>query len=118
MILKGIRLSLLAGASLAVGVASAAPIGWTLSGAAGIQATGATMTFGSLEARAFTVDTKNGSANIATTDVLNAVNGTTTVQAAQLGQYSAGLGVTTTDQGGDNSTSSPEHTMDNQLGYE
>lgn len=118
MLRKGIPLSLVAGASLGLNVALAAPIAVDLSGSGGIQALGATMTFGSLQARAFTVDTNNGSANMATTDLLNALNSSTTFLAAQLGQYSAGLGVTTTGQGGDNSTASPEHTMDNQLGFE
>jgi hypothetical protein len=112
------RLAVLAalGAVAATGTAQAET--WFLGGGAGIQATGGTMTFGSLQARAYIVDTNNGSANIATTDVLNATNGTTAITAAQLAQYSSGLGVTTTGQGGDNGTGSPEHTMDNQLGYE
>ena len=118
MLLNAIRLSLVACLSLAFSVASAAPIAVDLSGSGGIQALGATMTFGSVQAQAFVVDTNNGSANIATTDVLNAVNSATTFQPAQLGQYAAGLGVTATGQGADNSTSSPEHTMDNQLGFE
>ena len=116
MLRKGIPLSLVACSSLVLSVASAAPI--DLSGAAGIQATGATMTFGSLQAQAFTVDTNNGSANMLTTDLLNAVNSATTFLPAQLGQYAAGLGVTTINQGGDNSSNSPENAMDNQLGYE
>ena len=112
------RLAVLAalGAVAATGTAHAET--WFLGGSAGIQATGGTMTFGSLQARAYIVDTNNGSANIATTDVLNATNGATTITAAQLAQYSSGLGVTSTGQGGDNGTGSPEHTMDNQLGYE
>jgi hypothetical protein len=104
------------GAVAATGTAQAET--WNLSGGAGIQATGATMTFGSLQARAYIVDTNNGSANTLTTDVLNATGTATTIKAAQLGQYSSGLGVSTTGQGGDNTEVSPEHTMDNQLGYE
>jgi hypothetical protein len=112
------RLAVLAalGAVAATGTAQAET--WFLGGGAGIQATGGTMTFGSLSARAYIVDTNNGSANIPTTDVLNGTNGATAINAAQLAQYSSGLGVTTTGQGGDNGTGSPEHTMDNQLGYE
>jgi hypothetical protein len=118
------RLAVLAalGAVAATGTAQAET--WYLGGSGGIKATGATMTFssllGNLEARAYIVDTNNGSANIPTTDVLNppGANGATMIQAAQLAQYSSGLGVTTTSQGGDNGTGSPEHTMDNQLGYE
>ena len=114
------RLAVLAalGALAATGTAQAET--WFLGGGAGIQATGGTMTFGSLQARAYIVDTNNGAANTPTTDVLNATGttGATTVTAAQLAQYSSGLGITTTGQGGDNGTGSPEHTMDNQLGYE
>jgi hypothetical protein len=102
----------------AVGTMPAAAETWNFGGAGGVQTVGTGLTFSGLEARAFTVDTNNGSANIATTDVLNAVNGTAKVLAAQLGQYAGGLGVTTIGQGGDNGTGSPEHTMDNQLGYE
>ena len=87
---------------------------WFLGGSGGIQATGSTMTFGSLQASAFLVDTNNGSANMLTTDLLN--GGASA--AAQIGQFSSGLGVTTTGQGADNTTASPEHTMDNQLGFE
>jgi len=112
------RLAVLAalGAVAATGTAQAET--WNLTGSGGVQAVGATMTFGSLQARAYVVDTNNGSANMATTDVLNAANGSTTIKAAQIGQYSSGLGVIATGQGADNSTASPEHTMDNQLGYE
>jgi hypothetical protein len=112
------RLAVMAalGAVAATGTAQAAT--WDFSGSGGLQALGATMTFGTLQARAYVVDTNNGSANIATTDVLNSANGTTTIQAAQIGQYSSGLGVSATGQGADNTTNSPEHTMDNQLGFE
>ena len=117
-LIRHVFAGLIACASLCCGVAAAGPITWDLTGAGGIQATGATMTFGDLQARAFIADTNNGSANTPTTDVLNAANGTTALTAAQLGQYAQGVGVTTTNQGGDNGTGSPEHTMDNQLGYE
>src|SRR5262249_42511960 len=91
---------------------------WNLTGSGGVQAEGAIMTFGTVQARAYAVDTNNGAANIATTDVLNAFNGTGPFTAAQLGQYSSGLGVSSPNQGGDNGLASPELAMDNQLGLE